>query len=146
MNRKLFFLIPALYFLADESLAYDSNKVGAAAGRYFGTAVAVDYFFQKSGCKNTRFGMRTSGESAQQFVYKDIQKLLRGSDKREFQGVLTRQFLTSIENTAGESMMTIYKKELASGPSKNAACRDTESIMFGMLTSAITEFYSVAVR
>ena len=146
MNKPLLILMLALFLLTEESLAYDSNKVGAAAGRYFGTAVAVDYFFQKSGCKNTRFGMRTSGESAQQFVYKDIQKLLRGSDKREFQGALSRQFLTSIENTAGESMMTIYKKELAGGTSKIAACRDTEAIMFGMLTSAITEFYSVAVR
>jgi hypothetical protein len=144
--KRLAFCVAISLLCSNQGQAYDSNRVGAAAGRYFGTAVAVDYFFVKTGCTNTRFGMRGRGETAQQFVYNDIRKLLTEADGKAFEGALTRQFISSVEKTSGEGVLSMYRSELARNPNKVAACQNAEAIIFGMLTSAITDFYSAAAR
>lgn len=143
MNLNGVALMISLAF-SSPSYAYNSSDVGRGAGKYFGTAVAVDYFFEKSGCPNFRFGMRSKNSSVQGFVFNDINKLLSPADRVEFRRVRDPSFIKNLQNQGGEHFLRVYK----SNKKKNekSACRDTQNYMFGFFTSGISDFYAAATR
>ena len=57
---------------ANSAHAYNSEKIAAAAGKYYAIAISVDYFFEQTKCVNTQFGMRKKGKM-RDFVYQDIE-------------------------------------------------------------------------
>jgi hypothetical protein len=133
-----FFVVLSLLFVSSAVFAYDSNKVGKAAGKYYGIAVSVDYFFDRSSCKNTMFGMRKINQKMTTFVYNDIYRSLSTKDKSGFVRVKNPQFIQTIIKGGGEALMNMHSRNLSRN--RQNACLMTESMAFGMLTSALSEW------
>ena len=85
-------IVFSIVFIAplDHALAYDSTKVGAAAGAYMGSAASADYFYSHTKCENTDFGFRRSNRRAVDFVYSDIIRF--GHLGQKCQGCLKKEF------------------------------------------------------
>jgi len=130
--------------LASPGYAYNSSDVGRGAGKYFGTAVAIDYFFEKTGCPNFRFGMRTKNSSVQNFVFNDVAKLLTHADRAEFSRVKNPKFIKNLQAQGGEHFLRTYYANKKTNA--KSACRDTQNYMFGVFTSGISDFYTAATR
>ena len=122
--------------------AYDSREVGSAAGKYIGAAVAIDYFFDKTGCPNLMFGMRTKNRRMQDFVINDINKMLSPSDRIQFRRINEPGIIQNMQRDGGEAFLRIYNSKKREN--STTACRVTQSFMMGLLSSAIAQFYRAA--
>lgn len=129
---------------ASGAVAYDSREVGLAAGKYIGTAVAIDYFFDKTACPNLMFGMRTKNRRMQDFVIEDIKKLLSSADRVAFQRIKEPAIIKNMQRDGGEAFLRIYNSKKIKNT--KTACRDTQNVLMGYLSSSIAEFYKAARR
>jgi hypothetical protein len=146
MNNRYFFIIfLSVCMFCGVAQGYDSSRVASAAGRYYGMAVSVDYFFVMTRCQNTKFGMRKVTQDAKDFVFNDINRSLRDADRADFASARDPAFIKIVESGGGVALVNYFNASLRKTNSKTAACADSESYAMGMLTHAITDFYS-AIR
>jgi hypothetical protein len=141
-KRNIFFILFSVFMFCGVAQGYDSSRVASAAGRYYGAAISVDYFFVVTKCPNTKFGMRKATQGAKDFVFNDINRSLRDADRAEFSGARDPAFIRMIEASGGAALVNYFNASLRKTNSRPAACADSESYTFGMFTSTITDFYS----